>query len=175
MQTQYKLVVDLAMMNPDKPIHLSTTVGLSNAVGLDKYMVQKGMILDLVKSSLTPAKDTIDVERTAFLIDSVFQFRGLGDGTAYLDGETKQYLYGYNSIYMRLAMAMNDVERGLRYADLGIKHFPEEWRNYAVAAELLLTNGQIDRAVEYLENGLKENSGNRYLQQQLDLLLKRRE
>ena len=174
MQTQYKLVVDLAMMNPDKPIHLSTTVGLSNAVGLDKYMVQKGMILDLVKGTLIPVKDnSMDVERTAFLVDSVFQFRGLGDGTAYLDGETKQYLYNYNTIYMRLAMAMNDLD-GLRYADLGIKQFPEEWRNYAVAAELLLANGNVDKAIEYLENGLKENSDNRYLQQQLELL-KRRE
>jgi len=170
MQTQYKLVVDLAMMNPDKPIHLSTTVGLSNAVGLDKYMVQKGMILDLVKSTLTPVKDSMDIERTAFLIDSVFKFRGLGDGTAYLDGETKQYLYGYNNIYMRLAVSINDVDRSVHYADIGIKQFPEEWRNYAVAAELLLSVGKVERAIEYLENGLKENSGNRYLQQQLDRL-----
>ena len=173
MQTQYKLVIDLALNNPDKPIHLSTTVGLSNAVGLDKYMVQKGMILDLAKGSLAVSKDSIDVERTAYLVDSVFKFRGLGDGTAYVDGETKQLLFNYNSIYMRLAMSMKDVERAVHYADIGIKQFPEEWRNYAVASEMLLSSGQVDRAIEYLERGLKEvssGSGNRYLMQQLSNL-----
>jgi len=155
MQTQYKLVVDLALNNLDKPIHVSTTVGLSNAVGLDKYMVQKGMILDLIKGSLIPVKDSLDIERTAFLVDSVFKFRGLGDGTAFINQETKQLLFNYNSMYIRLAMAYRDrPHTGIRYADLGIKQFPGEWRNYPIAADLLQLMGEKDRAVEYLERGL---------------------
>jgi len=173
MQTQHKLVVDLTMNNLDKPIHVSTTVGLSNAIGLDKYMVQKGMVWDLVKGTLVSTKDSMDLERTAYLVDSVFKFRGLGDGTAYVDGETKQLLFNYNSIYIRLAMSMKDAERGVHYADIGIRQFPEEWRNYAIAAELLLTAGETERAIEYLEKGLKNvsgGSGNKYLSQQLSNL-----
>jgi hypothetical protein len=174
MQTQYKLVVDLAMNNLDKPIHVSTTVGLSNAVGLDRYMVQKGMVWDLVKGTLMPVKtkdkDSIDIDRTAFLVDSVFKFRGLGDGTAFISHETEQHLFIYNSIYARLATAFRDslltsmrndgainpefLERSLRYADLGIKHFSREWRNYAIAADLLMLAGESARAAEYLEKGL---------------------
>jgi len=175
MQTQYKLVVDLTMNNPDKPIHVSTTVGLSNAVGLDKYMVQKGMVWDLVKGSLTPSRDSIDVERTAYLVDSVFKYRGLGDGTAFINNETEQLLFNYNSIYIRLAMAQRD-SRGLNYVELGIKQFPSEWRNYAVASELVLLSGDTAKAAEYLERGLKVpgiGSGARHLQQQLDLLKSR--
>ncbi|MDR2582181.1 MAG: DUF2723 domain-containing protein [Fibromonadaceae bacterium] len=176
MQTQYKLVVDLTMNNPDKPIHVSTTVGLSNAVGLDKYMVQKGMIWDLVKGSLTPSRDSIDVERTAYLVDSVFRYRGLGDGTAFINNETEQLLFNYNSIYIRLAMTQrNDAsfERGLHYLDLGIKQFPNEWRNYAVASELLTVAGDKVRAEEYLEKGLKvveAGEGAKHLWQQLNML-----
>jgi len=179
MQTQYKLVLDLTMNNPDKPIHVSTTVGLSNAVGLDKYMVQKGMIWDLVKGSLTPSKDSLDVERTAYLVDSVFKYRGLGDGTVFISSETEQLLYNYNSIYIRLAMAQRnglDFENGLHYVNQGIKQFPSEWRNYAVASELLLAFGDKARAEEYLEKGLKvaaAGPGAKHLQQQLDMLKSR--
>jgi len=190
MQTQYKLVVDLTMNNLDRPIHLSTTVSLSNAVGLDKYMVQKGMIWDLIKGTLTPTKDSMDVNRTAYLIDSVFKYRGLGDSTAYIDGETKQLLSGYNSMYIRLATSMKDslafalsenadisrvLNKGLSYTDIGIKQFPEEWHNYAVASDLLQFAGENDRAIEYLEKGLKEvpkSIGDRYLQPYLKALKK---
>ena len=176
MQTQYKLVIDLTMNNPDKPIHVSTTVGLSNAVGLDKYMVQKGMVWDLSKGSLIPSKDSIDVNRTAELVDSVFKYRGLGDGTAFINSETEQLLFNYNSIYIRLAMSLRDslaFERGVHYLDMGIRQFPKEWRNYAVASELSLASGEKARAEEYLEKGLKaisSGAGNRHLQQQLNML-----
>jgi hypothetical protein len=189
MQTQYKLVVDLTMYNLDKPIHVSTTVGLSNAVGLEKYMVQKGMVWDLVKGVLSPVKDSVDIGRTAFLVDSVFKYRGLGDGTTYINNETEQLLSNYNSIYMRLTSAMADsiaysramdnsadiqriLDKGLHYADIGIKQFSKEWRNYAIAAELLQIAGENARAAEYLKKGLAEISsdtyGKRYLSQMLD-------
>jgi hypothetical protein len=189
MQTQHKLVVDLTMNNMDKPIHVSTTVGLSNAVGLDKYMVQRGMIWDLVKGSLVPIKDSVDINRTAYLVDSVFKYRGLGDGTAYVGGETIQLLFNYNSMYIRLAMAMRDsmvsvvlddaaetakfLDRGLSYLDMGIRQFPGEWRNYAVASDLLQLASENSRAIEYLEMGLRNipsSSSNRYLLPQLNML-----
>jgi hypothetical protein len=179
MQTQYKLVMDLTMNNPDKPIHVSTTVGLSNAVGLDKYMVQKGMVWDLIKGNMNISKDSIDLDRTTYLVDSVFKYRGLGDGTAFINSETEQLLFNYNSIYVRLAMAHRDnfaFEKGLHYLDVGIKQFPGEWRNYAVASELLLASGEKTRAEEYLEKGLKvvsAGAGNRHLLQQLSILKNR--
>jgi hypothetical protein len=181
MQTQYKLVVNLTLNNLDKPIHFSTTVGLSNAVGLDKYMVQKGMIWDLIKGTLAPIrgkdKDSMDIDRTAYLIDSVFKYRGLGDSTAYINNETEQLLYGYNNIYKRLAGAMAEriafaksmnldanasifLDRGLHYLDMGIKQFPGEWQNYVFASELLLFADEHARAVEYLEKGISAVSAN---------------
>jgi hypothetical protein len=187
MQTQYKLVVDLAMNNIDKPIHVSTTVGLSNAVGLEKYMVQRGMVWDLVKGKLTQTKDSMDIDRTAYLIDSVFKYRGLGDGTAYINYETERLLFNYNSMYIRVAVAMRDslarspkdsriLEKGLRYVDMGISQFPSEWRNYAVASELLLFAGDATRALKYLEKGLVAvpvSSGIKYLLPQLEAIKNR--
>jgi hypothetical protein len=179
MQTQYKLVVDLAMNNPDNPIHVSTTVGLSNAVGLDKYMVQKGMIWDLIKGKLTPNKDSMDIERTAHLVENVFKYRGLGDSTTFVNSETEQLLFNYNSIYIRLALAMRDsatgwhFKKGLNFLEMGIKQFPNEWRNYAVASDLSLASGNLAGAIEYLEKGLNivpAGPGNGQLQEQLKIL-----
>jgi hypothetical protein len=184
-------VVDLTMFNMDKPIHVSTTVGLSNAVGLDKYMVQKGMVLDFVKGAPSPIKDSVDIGRTAFLVDSVFKYRGLGDGTTYINNETEQMLSNYSTIYLRLTSAMADsisraramdnvadipriLDKGLHYAGIGIRQFPKDWRNYVIAAELLQIAGENARAAEYLEKGLaeinSESFGKKYLSQMLGRL-----
>ena len=197
MKTQDKLVMDLVMNNPDKPIHFSTTVGTSNFVGLEKYMVQKGMVFDLVKGDLTDRQDALDVERTMYLADSVFQYRGLGDGTAYINLETERLLFNYNSIYIRLAIEMRnrvasaqkqsledstatpniaqmekDLEMGLHYLEKGMYQFPHEWRNYVMAADLLDLGGKPEKAREYLEKGLAKVKGStrQEIQRRLDFI-----
>ena len=90
MLTQHKLVLDLALNNFDKPLHFSTTVGASNFLGIEKYMVQEGLIYNLIRGDLEPKKNAFDAVRTQALIDSVYKYRGLGDGTAYINSETSR-------------------------------------------------------------------------------------
>lgn len=191
MKTQDKLVLDLALNNTDRPLHFANTVSTSNFIGLEKYMVQEGMVFTLRRGDLTPRQDELDLDRTTFLVDSVYQYRGIGDGTTYVNSETERLLFNYNTLYIRLALehrnqvsqlrqkkallvAMNDstskdstaskaigasvdaaldsvVAEGVGYCDIGIRQFPSEWRNYAVAAELLESAGKNDQAIAYLE------------------------
>lgn len=159
MLTQYKLVLDLAMNNVDRPLHFSTTVGQSNFMGLEKYMVQEGMIFNLMQGDTTDRRSVnqdFDLERTAYLIDSVYKFRGLGDGSAYIDGETTRLLSSYTSLYLQIAFQVREnivallqnaplttskkqqidalVEKALHFLDKGIAQFPEEWRCYWAAS-----------------------------------------
>lgn len=183
MLTQYKLVLDLAMNNVDRPLHFSTTVGQSNFMGLEKYMVQEGMIFNLMQGDTTDRRSVnqdFDLERTAYLIDSVYKFRGLGDGSAYIDGETTRLLSSYTSLYLQIAFQVREnivallqnaplttskkqqidalVEKALHFLDKGIAQFPEEWRCYWAASYILEPVREKKRALEYLDKGLKNVS-----------------
>ena len=177
MLTQHKLVIDLALQNMDKPIEISTTVGTSNFMGLEKYMVQEGMVYNLVKGDLTPKRNAFDAAYTANLIDSVFKFRGLGDGTAYINSETERLLSGYVSLYLQISFDARDKISALRnshpftadkkaqvdslataaakYLEMGMKQFPSEWRNYWAAAFVYEAAGEKAKAQDVLNRGLE--------------------
>ena len=176
MLTQYKLVIDLAIQNMDKPIHFSTTVGTSNFMGLEKYMVQEGMIYNMMKGDLTPRRGDFNSEITAAMIDSVYKFRGLGDGTAYINGETERLLSSYVSLYLQVSFDAREkiaalknskpftaekkseveklVARSVKYLELGIKQFPSEWRNYWAAGYVYEAAQMKKEALEVLNRGL---------------------
>ena len=177
MLTQHKLVIDLALQNMDKPIEISTTVGTSNFMGLEKYMVQEGLVYNFVKGDLNPKRNEFDVAFAANLIDSVYKFRGLGDGTAYINDETSRLLSSYISLYLQISFdareKMSDLRNSHpftaekkaqvdslaqmagRYLELGIKQFPHEWRNYWAAAYVYEVAGMKKQAVDVLTRGLQ--------------------
>ena len=177
MLTQHKLVIDLALQNMDKPIEISTTVGTSNFMGLEKYMIQEGMVYNLVKGDLTPRPNSFDAKKTAALIDSVYKFRGLGDGTAYINSETERLLSSYVSLYLQISFdarekiagliskkpftkaARAEVERiandAAKYLELGMTQFPREWRNYWAASYVYASAGMKSKALDVIKRGLE--------------------
>lgn len=192
MKTQDKLVLDLALNNPDRPLHFANTVASSNFVGLEKYMVQEGMVFTLRRGEMNVQADQMDMVRTRYLVDSVYKYRGIGDGTTYVNPETERLLFNYNSLYIRLALEVrNDIaklgqqkqllmaqkdtsgatlveleariaaakELGIKYTGMGMQQFPSEWRNYAVAAELLESAGDRPGAIAILEKGNQNIQG----------------
>ena len=103
-KVQDKLVFDIVRHNPDRPIHYATTVSSGNFIGLDRYMKMDGMVYTLVRGSLQPISGQIDLEKTMFLVDSVYQYRNIGDGTAYVNGETQRLLSVYNQTFLQMAI-----------------------------------------------------------------------
>ena len=176
MLTQHKLVIDLALQNMDKPIEISTTVGTSNFMGLEKYMVQEGMVYNLVKGDLEPKRNAFDAAYTAALIDSVYKFRGLGDGTAFINSETERLLSSYISLYLQISFDVRDQISTLRqqrpftadkkaavdslalqaakYLGLGMRQFPREWRCYWAAAFVFEAAGMKQEALNVLSKGI---------------------
>jgi len=177
MLTQYKLVIDLALQNMDRPIEISTTVGTSNFMGLEKYMVQEGMVYNFVKGDLTPKQNAFDAKVTAAMIDTVYKFRGLGDGSAYINSETERLLSSYVSLYLQISFDAREkiaalvskkpfraadkaeVERiatnAAKYLELGMYQFPREWRNYWAASYVYASAGMKAKALEVVNRGLE--------------------
>ncbi|MCQ2124452.1 MAG: DUF2723 domain-containing protein [Fibrobacter sp.] len=177
MLTQHKLVIDLALQNMDRPIEISTTVGMSNFMGLEKYMVQEGMVYNFVKGDLSARRNDFDAAYTAGLIDSVYKFRGLGDGTAYINDETERLLSSYISLYLQISFNARDQIEKLRnthpftaavkaevdslalsagkYLEMGMKQFPKEWRNYWAAAFVYQAAGMKKEALDAATRGLQ--------------------
>jgi hypothetical protein len=172
LKVQDMLVIDLVRSNPKTPIHFASTVGPENFIGLDKYLRMDGMVYTLQKGRTIPVpQDSIlNLANTEKLVDSVFKFQGVGDGTTYVNDETQHLLYNYNSIFIRLAMqyrmmlgmakmkgdtqgAQFALTKGLFYMQKALKHFPDEWRNYVVQAELYQINGDFEKAIEVLSKG----------------------
>ena len=176
MLTQHKLVIDLALQNMDKPIEISTTVGTSNFMGLEKYMVQEGMVYNFVKGDLEPKRNAFDAAYTAALIDTVYKFRGLGDGTAFINSETERLLSSYISLYLQISFDVRDQISKLRnerpftadkkaavdslalvaskYLELGMKQFPREWRCYWASAFVFEAAGMKQEALNVLSKGI---------------------
>lgn len=176
MLTQHKLVLDLALNNLDKPLHFSTTVGSSNFLGIEKYMVQEGLIYNLIRGDLQPKQNSFDVTRTEALIDSVYKYRGLGDGTAYINSETSRLLSSYFFLYLQIASKYREqldalrklpytqtvkdsmdalVDKAMHYTNLGIKQFPEEWRCYWTAFFVYQAAYKKEEAIQLLKKGLE--------------------
>ncbi|MBQ3777968.1 MAG: DUF2723 domain-containing protein, partial [Fibrobacter sp.] len=177
MLTQYKLVIDLALQNMDRPIEISTTVGTSNFMGLEKYMVQEGMVYNLVKGDLTPRQNSFDAKATAAMIDTVYKFRGLGDGSAYINSETERLLSSYVSLYLQISFDAREKIAALvskkpftyadkaevesiatnaaKYLELGMYQFPREWRNYWAASYVYASAGMKAKALEVVNRGLE--------------------
>lgn len=176
MLTQHKLVIDLAISNMDRPIHFSTTVGASNFMGLEKYMVQEGLIYNFIKGDLTSRQNEFDIERSGYLIDSVFMYRCLGDGSCFINTETERLLSSYTSLYLQVAFNLREeivkirksgpytldkkdqvdqkLKQAVHYLEKGMYQFPKEWRSYWAAGFVFEAAGQYQKAVEYLKKGL---------------------
>jgi len=135
------------------------------------------MVYNLVKGDLTPRQNSFDAKMTAALIDSVYKFRGLGDGTAFINSETERLLSSYISLYLQISFDAREkinsliskkpftkadkaeVERiatdAAKYLELGMYQFPREWRNYWAASYVYASAGMKEKALDVVNRGLK--------------------
>ena len=110
----------------------------------------------------------------------MFKFRGLGDGTAYINEETSRLLSSYVSLYLQIsfdarekiaalrmqkpftaqmkAQADSLAASAIKYLEIGMKQFPEEWRCYWAAGFVYDIVGDKQKALDALELGLKNVS-----------------
>ena len=106
----------------------------------------------------------------------MYKFRGLGDGSAYINSETERLLSSYISLYLQISFDArekinalvskkpftkadkDEVERiandAAKYLELGIYQFPKEWRNYWAASFVYASAGMKEKALDVVNRGL---------------------
>lgn len=165
---------------PKRPVHFAVTIGGNNAMGLDQFAVMEGLVYTLTEERHNRA---IDVKTTAHLIDSVYQFRGLGDPKVHIDRNTAGLLTNYSATNFRLAGWAQDsiqvlnpmieaapagsAERARleaardsvtafaeKYLQLNAKILPHEWRVHYYAGQLYQIAGYTAKSDSAFRRGM---------------------
>jgi len=106
MRIQDKMVLNIVDSNRwRKPIYFAVTVGDDNFMGLDKYLQMEGLAYR-VNQKPTAADQRINIEKTAYLLDSVYKF-GTGKITDDpVDEAAKGLESNYTACYVELALTL---------------------------------------------------------------------
>jgi hypothetical protein len=86
-----------------KPIYFAVTVSDDGKMGLDPYLQMQGLVYRLMPH-VVPAAERIDVDRTIFMLDRVYNYRGLGDGTTELNETSSKLVTNYAAAYIQVAV-----------------------------------------------------------------------
>ena len=180
LRVQDIMVLHIVQNNfPERPVHFATTIGGNNAMGLDQFTIMEGMVYTLVEER---KNREIDVKTTAYMMDSVYQFRGLGDPDVHIDNNTAGLLTNYSAtnfrlvgwaqdslskIMPRLAAASGSERAGLeaardsmvafgeRYLRLNATILPSEWRTHYFAGQFFQAAGMQAKADSAYEVGVR--------------------
>lgn len=90
-----------------KPIYFAVTVSNDNKMGLNPYLRMEGLVYRILPEKIPPRK-RIDIERTLYMLDNVYRFRSLGDGSATLNETTHKLLSNYAAGFIQVALSLRD-------------------------------------------------------------------
>ncbi|MGL1934045.1 MAG: DUF2723 domain-containing protein [Fibrobacterales bacterium] len=161
LKIQDKLVLDITRQNPDRPIHFATTVSVNNYIGLEKYMKMDGMVYTLVDTTLAPSNRKLDAAVTRSFIDTLYQFRGLGDGTTYINPETSRLMNNYNSMYIHVAFEEKSaIERLVAQKNTLQSQLDSDLANTSLSEQVVRLDAEIkvktEVAKKYLDLGMNQ-------------------
>jgi tetratricopeptide (TPR) repeat protein len=106
LRVQDQMVVNIVDANKwKKPIYFAVTVSDDNLMGLGPYLRMQGLVYRLTPKIIAE-KDRLDMARTVHLLDNIYRFRGLGDGTARLNDTSEKLLSNYAASYIQIALSM---------------------------------------------------------------------
>ncbi len=106
LRVQDQMVINIVDANKwRKPIYFAVTVSDDNLMGLGPYLQMQGLAYRLMPHVVAES-DRLDIARTVHLLDNVYRFRGLGDGSAQLNDTSEKLLSNYAASYIQIALSM---------------------------------------------------------------------
>jgi hypothetical protein len=113
LRVQDMMVINIVeTTNWSKPIYFATSVSNDNLMGLAPYLEVQGFVYKLMPKPVPPA-NRYNLDRTIELVDSVYQFRGLGK--AKYNNTSRRQLSYYLQIALELRAPMDRLRNELNW------------------------------------------------------------
>ncbi|MCL1946543.1 MAG: DUF2723 domain-containing protein [Chitinivibrionia bacterium] len=156
----HQLIIDIIDANMwQKPIYFSSTVDSENWVGFEPYLRFEGLAYRVVPQKTDP-NNSINFERTKFLLDEVYQFGNMGDNSSSLSQTAaRRSIMGYFRVFyiytMELAGKIDDLEREKGRIDMLLATEPA-WEEEEAATEFKKQKEKITAQQDSLSDEIIE-------------------
>jgi hypothetical protein len=105
LRVQDMMVLNIVDANAwEKPVYFSVTVSESNLMGLSPYLQMEGMVYRVHPKTIDQ-NDRINFERSAHLLDNVYNFRNLGNNKTPLSETARKLMNNYTAAFIQYSSA----------------------------------------------------------------------
>jgi len=99
--------------NWKKPIYFASTVSSNDYRELSPYIKREGLVLR-VTNQIQNQSQSFDIDRTAFLLDSVYKFRSIGDGAVKVSETSSKIISNYAVTFAQTANMIEQPASALK-------------------------------------------------------------
>jgi tetratricopeptide (TPR) repeat protein len=108
LKVQDRVVINILRTNSwARPLYFASSVPEEQKVGLGPYLQQEGFVERIMPYELTPVQK-VNIDKTVYLIDSVFLFRGRSFRRDLFDETSLKIVYNYVNTYIQLALTLKE-------------------------------------------------------------------
>jgi hypothetical protein len=107
-QIQHQMVLHIVDANRwERPVYFANTVSDDAFVGLDPYLSMQGFVYRIEPDSV-PENMKFDIACTEYLIDSIYNLRGLDTWRAENDETTQSLVSNNSAVFLKIGLALRE-------------------------------------------------------------------
>ena len=143
LQIQHQMILHIVNDNKwVKPVYFANTVSDDNFLGLDSYLSMQGFAYRIMPVTVSEDKK-FDIEKTEYLIDNVYKFRGLDTWRAHHDETTENLISNYSALFLKMGLSAHG---NITRRNTQINKLKNELSNKPAYASIDSTIGTLEKS-----------------------------
>ena len=145
LKVQDQMVINIIDSNKwKKPIYFAVTVSSDNLMGLGPYLQMQGLVY-AVLPEMVPRSQQLHLDKTLFLLDKVYRFRSLGDGSAPISETGRKLMSNYAASFIQVVVTLRQP---LSQMKTEIANYEESLKDSSVMADTVFTVEERKKNIE---------------------------
>lgn len=145
LKVQDQMVINIVDSNKwKKPIYFAVTVSSDNLMGLGPYLQMQGLVYRVMPRRVQRTEQ-LHLDRTLFLLDKVYRFRSLGDGSAPISETGRKLMSNYAASYIQVVVTLRQP---LAQMKAEIANYEESLKDSSVLADTTYTIEEREKDIE---------------------------